>query len=79
MTPYPPKDANVNFSAPGCGDLPARREPDRIVTWWKMTEDQAREIKQGSRLIQLKVVGQGIAPVALSVISHWDGETPIRE
>lgn len=65
MNPVNFEDMNCIFKAPGCGDLPALKIDDRIISYWEMTEKEKQEFMKTGK-IYLSIVG-GQPPVALYV------------
>lgn len=67
MEPVKFEGANVNYTAPGCGDLPARvyLENDRlnVTSCWKPSDEELAVLNDGG-YVCLNVLG-GQPPVAL--------------
>lgn len=67
MEPVKFEGANVTFTAPGCGDLPARADQVdgklNITSCWKPSEEELAALNDGG-YVCLNVLG-GQPPVAL--------------
>lgn len=61
---------NITFKAPGCSDLPARRDFEDgqyvVSTWWAPTDEQRAMIAAGFPL-KLTVQGANPQPVRMEV------------
>jgi hypothetical protein len=66
MFPVTFEDQNCVYKAPGCGDLPALKIGNRVISRWKMTEKE-KELFDKTGDIYLSVVGGEQPPVALYV------------
>ncbi len=66
MNPVKFEDMNCIFKAKGCGDLPALKTENHIVSCWEMTEKEKEEFLKTGK-IYLSVMGNMQPPVALYV------------
>ena len=66
MNPVNFEDVNCIFKAEGCGDLPALKTDNHIVSCWEMTEKEKKEFMKTGK-IYLSVRGNIQPPVALYV------------
>lgn len=66
MKPVNFEDANCVFTAPNCGDLPALKTENHIVSCWEMTEKEKAEFLKTGK-IYLSVMGNIQPPVSLYV------------
>lgn len=66
MNPVYFEDANCVFSGPGCGDLPALKTENHIISCWKMTEIEKEEFLKTGK-IYLSIMGNRQPPVSLYV------------
>lgn len=66
MNPVNFEDANVVFTAPDCGDLPALKTHTHIVSCWEMTKKEKKEFLKTGK-IYLAIKGENVPPVGLYV------------
>ena len=46
MNPIQFKEQNVTYIAEGCNDLPAHKVKDQIISCWKLTKEELKQIKE---------------------------------
>ena len=72
---------NVNFVAPGCGDLPTFADGQQIISCWALSQAELAEVLKSGRIF-VRIVGTGQPPMSVHGITPFTNEpesTPQRQ
>lgn len=72
MKPVKFKEQNITYVAEGCGDLPAHKADDQIISCWQLSEEDLKRVSE-TGVVWLSVIGQHQPPIWLGT------ETPFKE
>lgn len=66
MEPIKFEEQNITFVAEGCLDLPAHKAEDQIISCWKLSDEELKQIQE-TGIVWFSVMGQQQPPIWLGV------------